>query len=136
MEVKTEEGIVLETDGSTAKVRAGRHTECENCGACPGSGASVLTVQNTIDAHVGQRVLFEIRDEQSLKGAFLIFVLPLLALFAGVWLGGALFSALSLSVPVGRVAGGAVLFALSALLVRHADKKHCSALPAIVKIIG
>jgi sigma-E factor negative regulatory protein RseC len=130
---------VIETDGATAQVRAGRHAECENCGACPGSGAAVVSVRNELGARVGQRVLFEIRDENAVKGAFLIFVLPLVAAFAGALLGGLAFSALSLSVLAGRIIGGVLLFAVSVAVVRLADKRYgfrSGVLPSIVKVIG
>lgn len=135
---KTEEGIVLEINGETAKVKASRHSDCENCGACPGNDAPIITVSNKINARAGQSVLFEIQDEQTLKGAFLIFILPIIALFAGVWLGGAVFLYLSLGVMAGRIIGGIAFLLLSVLLIKLQDKKlgrQRNSLPAIVKII-
>jgi len=136
--MKTEEGIVLSEDGEMATIKAGRHAECENCGACPGSGASLLTVRNSVHARVGQRVLFEVQEEQSLKGAFLIFVFPLITLFAGAFLGGCLFEQLSLSVVIGRMIGAVLLFAGSAVMIKAFDKRkgRLGTLPSIVRILG
>lgn len=135
--MKTEEGIIFETEGNTARVKAGRHAECENCGACPGGGASIFTVRNDLKAHVGQRVLFEIQEEKSLRGAFMIFVLPIAAVFIGVWLGGLLCALLPAPVLLGQILGGVILLALSILLIRRVDKKHGGAvgMPRIVKVI-
>lgn len=136
--LKTEEGIVVEIEGHKAMVKAGRHAECENCGACPGSGSAIIAVQNDLGATIGQRVLFEIPEEQPVKGAFLIFVLPLLSIFAGAWLGGLICAALSVSVLLGRISGGVLLLALSAVLVKVLDKHHGrkhGTEPAIVRII-
>lgn len=136
--MKTEEGIVLETDGRTACVRAGRHASCESCGACPGSGAPIVTVLNQTGARAGQRVAFELRGDQTLTGAVLIFILPLAVLFAGIWLGGLLFEKLFGSAVPGYLIGGAVFLAAAAAVVRLADKKlgiARGALPAIVKIL-
>lgn len=83
-------------------------------------------------------MLFEIQDDHTLKGAFLIFVLPIIALFAGVWLGGTVFSYLSFSIPIGRIIGGVIFFLLSLFLIKFTDKKlerKQTSLPSIIKII-
>ncbi|UOO37277.1 SoxR reducing system RseC family protein [Oscillospiraceae bacterium CM] len=136
--MKTSVGIVIETDGKTATVKAGRHTECESCGACSGNNAPLVTVRNPVGAHIGQRVEFEVQEESSLKGAFLIFVLPLAAAFLGVWLGGLAAVALGWKMLIGNIAGGAVLFFASIVAIRVSEKKisrSLSSLPAILKIV-
>lgn len=136
--MKTEEGVIIETDGVTAKVKAGRHVECKDCGACPGSDAAIITVKNQLHALVGQRVAFEVKEEGALKGAFLIFIFPLIALFAGALLGGWAAGLLSVSVLAGRVVGAVVFLALSIAVIRLYDRKagkNKDALPVITKII-
>jgi sigma-E factor negative regulatory protein RseC len=136
--IKTEEGIVIETDGVTAQVKAGRHVECKDCGACPGSEAAVVTVRNQINALVGQRVAFEVKDTGALKGAFLIFIFPLLALFLGVLLGGLAAGFLAVNLLLGRVLGAVILFAVSLVSIMLYDRrvsKGKDALPAIIHII-
>jgi positive regulator of sigma E activity len=92
--------------------------------------------QADIHARVGQRVLFEVRDEKMTTGALLIFILPLVALFLGAWLGGFIFLSLSWSVLAGRIVVGALFLALSAAVIWLLDKKRGARLPSIVKIIG
>jgi len=55
-------GVVIELDGKIAKVRASRHSDCKNCGACPGDNAIVLNTRNPLSAKVGQLVTFEIQE--------------------------------------------------------------------------
>ncbi|MBP1765422.1 MAG: positive regulator of sigma RseC/MucC [Firmicutes bacterium] len=80
---KQQEGIVIETRGDMARVKTSRHNDCENCGACPGNSAIVLDARNPLDAKIGQRVVIEIQEVNMLKAAFIVYVLPLLAAFAG-----------------------------------------------------
>jgi sigma-E factor negative regulatory protein RseC len=137
--MKTEEGMVMETHDGVASVKIGRHSECENCGACPGGGAALVRTKNGVDAKAGQRVLVEVQSDQTLKGAFLVFILPLVSLFAGVYLGGLASAALSLGALPGRIAGGVVLMGLAVLAIHLTDRKIGGAgiaLPKIIKIIG
>ena len=87
---REETGIVIETSENKAKVKASRHGDCENCGVCPGDNAMVVAVQNPIDASVGQRVAFEIQEANMLMAAFVVYILPLLALMVGAISGGIL----------------------------------------------
>lgn len=78
-------GVVLEVSGSMAKVKATRHSDCENCGACPGNQAMVLEARNPVGAKPGQRVAFEVKEVNMLKAAFIVYMLPLVAIFLGAW---------------------------------------------------
>lgn len=136
--MKTEEGIIIETDGVTAKIKVGRHVECKDCGACPGSDAAIVTVRNTINALVGQRVLFEVKDEGALKGAFLIFVFPLLALFIGLFLGGIAAAYLSVNNVTGRIVGAVVFLSAALVGIIIFDRrigKNRDALPIVTRIV-
>ena len=83
-----QDGVVVAVDGLIAKVKTSRHNNCENCGACPGNSAIVLDAQNPVGAKAGQRVEIEIREAGMLKAAFVVFLLPLMAVFAGVMAAG------------------------------------------------
>jgi len=136
--MKTEEGTVLETNGGIARVRAGRHAECKDCGACPGSDAPVVDVRNSLNAQAGQRVLFEVREDKTLRGAFLIFIFPLIAFFAGIALGGLAADYLTLSSFLCKAIGGAVFLLIAVLIIRAFDRhigRKEKDLPGIIKII-
>lgn len=81
------EGVVIETNGENAKVRCSVHSDCENCGVCPGSNAMIIDVTDELGTQVGQQVLIESKETNMLLAAFMIFVLPLLAIGLGISLG-------------------------------------------------
>ena len=81
------EGIVIETSESIAKVRASRHEDCKSCGACAGDNAIVVDAKNPVGAKPGQHVVFEIKDAHMLRAAFIVYILPLIAIFVGALLG-------------------------------------------------
>ena len=133
------EGVVIETFGDMAKVKSSRHGDCKNCGACPGDNATVLDVQNPLGAKPGQRVSFEIKETNMLKAAFVVYIMPLIAMFlgavAGFWLG----EKIGKPTVMFQIGGGILAFMLSIVYVKifdksaHGDKKM---LPIITQILS
>lgn len=82
--MKTEEGLVLTVNGNTAKVKAGRHSSCNNCGACPGDSTLIISAANQKGAKPGERVEFEIKETNTLLAAFVVFICPILITLFGV----------------------------------------------------
>lgn len=135
--MKTEEGLVIEVVGNLAKVKAGKHSDCKNCGACPGNDSAIITVKNDLVAKPGQRVNFQVKESNEIKGAFIIFVLPLLALFTGAILGNAFSRLASINTDAGMAIGGVVALLSAIVFIRFFDrsvaKKEIS-LPTIISI--
>jgi len=135
---KEETGIVIETSENKAKVKASRHGDCENCGVCPGDNAMVVEAQNPIGAKVGQRVAFEMQEANMLWAAFVVYVLPLLALFAGGIGGGVIGQQLGLPALAFQIGGSSGLFVLAVVYLKRYDravKKNDQLLPVITKIL-
>ncbi|WP_243650516.1 SoxR reducing system RseC family protein [Anaerospora hongkongensis] len=63
-----------------------RHNDCENCGDCPGNSAIVISVNNALGAKLGQRVAIEVKEVNVLKSAFIVYILPLIAILQEPWL--------------------------------------------------
>ncbi|GIM29691.1 hypothetical protein CPJCM30710_23570 [Clostridium polyendosporum] len=122
--MKTEqEGIVIEVIGHIAKVKISRHSECKNCGACPGGDqAIVLEAQNLIGAKLGQRVFIEIKTTNVLKAAFVVYIIPLIAIFLGAICGGWLARKNIQLVQVLQIAGGIIAFVIAVLFIKFFDK--------------
>lgn len=121
--VKEEEGIVIEVcQGNIAKVKVGRHGECKNCGACPGDSALVIETQNFIGAKAGQRVVFEMKETNMLMAAFIVYIVPLIAILAGVVLGQWVANKLGYSVQGFQIGGGILAFLLSIVNIKVFDK--------------
>lgn len=130
------EGVVIESDGETARVRCSVHSDCENCGVCPGSNAMIIDVSDDFGAQVGQQVLIERKETNMLLAAFMIFVLPLLAVGLGVLLGYYLSFRLMISAKLLMILGGLIFGLLAFYIIRRLDKSLQSEKPTIVRKIN
>lgn len=136
--MKTEEGIVIEVIGNLAKIKAGKHNDCKDCGACPGNDSAIVTAKNEIVAKPGQRVNFEVQELNEVKGAFIVFVLPLIGIFMGIVLGSKIGQLTKLNQDVGMVIGGLMGFLSSIAFIKSFDKsvsKNDKSLPVIISIV-
>lgn len=140
--MKQEQGMVLETSGGMAKIRVGRHAACISCGACASSRHVMVEAVNALGARPGQRVLFFMQEQYILTGAFIVFVLPLLA--AGVgglagWETALHWAADDAAMHFyGAAAGGVCFFLLSLGFVKFFDRRAArsrKAKPVITKIL-
>ncbi len=137
---KVQEGIVLEllADGM-AKVKTSRHNDCENCGACPGNSAMVLTARNPLGAKPGQLVAIEIKEVNMLKAAFIVYMQPLLAAFLGSLAGWWLAEKFFFAVLTAQILGGVFGFGLAIGYVKYFDissKTNLSMQPVIKEIVS
>jgi sigma-E factor negative regulatory protein RseC len=134
---KEQEGIIIEIDNHIAKVKVSRHGDCENCGACPGNNAMVLEVNNEIGAQKGEHVVFELKEKNMLKAAFVVYVLPLIFIFAGVQTGMFISVHLNMHTSTLGAAGGVIAFLLSILLIVYYERMsrtNVNRLPKVVRI--
>lgn len=136
--MKTEQGLIIEVIDDVAKIKVGRHNDCKNCGACPGSDSMIMSASNKIGARPGQRVIFEVKEKNILRAAFIVFILPLIALFIGVILGGIIGERIGFNGHMLQIIGGIVAFALAIIFVKFFDKATTASdksLPVIVSIL-
>ena len=120
----TEEGIVGRTDGTSAWITTTRSGACENCaskGSCStlGSGRKMeVQAVNTAGAQVGDRVLISFESASLFKLTFLLYIFPILAMFAGALLGQVAAPFLHFDATTLSVAGAFLFFLLAFGLVR------------------
>lgn len=136
--MKAEQGLVIEVNNDIAKVRVGRHSDCKNCGGCPGNDSIIICADNKIGAKPGQRVAFEVKDTNVISSAFIVFILPLIAVFVGVMIGEFIGENFGFNVPMFQVIGGIVALALSIISIRVFDKTakdNKKSQPVIVRIL-
>lgn len=106
-----------------AKVKASRHSDCENCGSCPGTNAIIVDALNPVGAQKGQRVAVEVKQVNLLKAAFVVYMLPLIAATAGALATGYVPMVEQAANPIGyQIGGGLVAFGLSVLYIRYFDR--------------
>lgn len=135
---KEEEGIVIAIDGKMAKVRASRHSDCENCGACPGDLATVMDVYNPVDAKVGQRVSIEISETNMLKAAFIVYLLPLLTAFIGFLFGRWVSQNYGFPALLSEVGATIIAFVLTLVYIKYYDRamKKTTMMPVIKNVLS
>lgn len=89
-------GQVVDLTGEQkALVKVRQHLSCESCGRCGGSFfgdpskrlESLVEVLNPIGAGKGELVRLEARPSEMLLAAFLLYIVPLLGLLAGLFVG-------------------------------------------------
>lgn len=138
MKLTVEEGIVVEIQGDLAKVKAMRHGDCKNCGACPSDDATVLMVRNPIDAKPGQKVSFEMKQDNMLKAAFVVYILPLVAIFIGVGLGYYVSRYTRFNEIICQILGVGISIVISVIAIKKYDTltaKNVNSLPVIKNIM-
>lgn len=132
---KEQEGIVIELSNHVAKVKVARHGDCENCGACPGNNAMVLEVNNAIGAKKGDHVVFELKDTNMLKAAFIVYVLPLILIFIGVQAGVLVARLNNESASILGVIGGAIAFIISIAFIVYYEKMNRTNIHKLPKVV-
>ena len=133
-----QEGIVIAIENGMAKVKTSRHSDCENCGSCPGNTAMVLDALNPVGAKPGQRVLVVVEEVSMLKSAFVVYMLPLIAIFGGAIVGGILAEFLAVGPGWFQFAGAVLAFAGSVVYIRYFDrsaKKNTEMQPVVKRIL-
>jgi len=117
-------GIVKSIDGPVAKVVLSRRNSC--CDSCektscdiPEEGIETEAI-NQAGAKVGQRVKVVMRPYTFVKGAFILYIFPLIALFAGAFFGKVYLSRLFEQTDSELLAavGSIVAFLVSLLIVK------------------
>jgi len=93
-----ENGRVIAVESDTAWIEIQRKAVCDTCSVNKGCGTGVLAkavgnkrfripVNNRINARIGDDVIIGISDDMLVKSSFVAYMVPLLMLFLGAWIG-------------------------------------------------
>lgn len=117
-------GLVTAVSSGKAKVRLERKSLCERCGICSewGKDFMLMEVDNLKGARVGDKVRIETLPGTTLKISFMVFMMPLLGLFVGIFSGYLLSRWLGLR-SLWQAGLGIAFFLLGFLGVRWYDRK-------------
>lgn len=84
-------GQVVDIKDDIAVVMVRRHDVCGKCGGCgvaiSGPGNNYIEAQNVVNAAIGQTVKVATDTAYVLKASFMVYIVPMLALILGIWLG-------------------------------------------------
>lgn len=116
--METEKGYVEKTEDGWAWIVTQRRSGCNHCGqkgycqTFDGGDKMVIKVKNVLDAKTGDEVEIYLSSKKRLKGLFIIYILPVLGLLSGAFLGHGIAPFVGLSEELGTM-----LFTLSGLLL-------------------
>ncbi len=81
-------GVVIDVNEDRVTISVPRSSSCgENCGSCSGHceiSKMEIDIENTLYAQIGDRVEIESETKEILGAAFLVYILPIVALLIGV----------------------------------------------------
>jgi len=93
---RQEEGTVVEVSGATAQVLLRRSRLCEGCGSCcvlVDDKTMLAEAENSLGAKQGDHVIVDLPKGASIRAAYILYGIPLLAFLVGLGLGSLLGSA-------------------------------------------
>jgi len=84
-----ERGTVVSIKTDTAVVQINRGEKCDGCTVCKSFGESKMRLQalNPIHAQIGDDVEVEIESRHIIRNSLLIFILPLVLMMVGYFIG-------------------------------------------------
>lgn len=132
-----QEGFIMSIDGDFAKVRVAPNADCDNCGQCNIVHMEILAY-NAVNATIGQKIKFTMIHDSMIKISFVIFILPLLSVFAGIYAGSICSSILKISEIAGSTGGALIFLTLVIFIIYFYDKRYKlnkSNFPQIIEVI-
>jgi len=115
-----ETGLVVETEGNTAKVLFEKTDACKSCDICSAldGGSMYMEAENTVGAKAGERVEMEVNAPPLIVSAFALYIVPVIALISGY----AVAERIS-HIEIAGIIGGALLFFVSLFMVKLYGRK-------------
>ncbi|NLC10763.1 MAG: SoxR reducing system RseC family protein [Firmicutes bacterium] len=122
-------GIVTETRGDRAKVKVQRQHACQGCGACGAFAGSdtkkelEIEALNPIGARRGELVKLETQLKDMLLAAFVLYIVPLISFFFGLFIGlnWRIFGFISSTPEINGILTGLLGMFLTLLYIRRWD---------------
>jgi len=120
-----EKGEVLEINGEIAQVRMTMGDKCKSCNICTafGENSKILEAKNTIDAQIGDTVLVEVNPKMVVGHSFLVFIVPIILLLSGYFIGYNLSWPGSISNDARGIIGAILFFLLSFVIIKMYNNK-------------
>lgn len=132
-----ENGIIRKLEEKNAWVLLQKGEQCHGCTACNmfGDGSAEILAKNDIDAKPGDQVQIEIAPRKVIKNSAIVFLIPVLALIVGYFLGVKYLMALSLPEEPAGIIGSLGLMVISYAFIVLYDRKAAASNESIVRIV-
>jgi len=120
----TENGIVTQTDPTSAWIKTIRSGACEGCSSKDSCGEShntkemIVTVKNTLDVETGDQVVIGIETAPMMLLSFLLYVFPIILLILGAVIGEQVAPLLHLNKSFSAMIFGFSFFGAAFLVIR------------------
>lgn len=132
------EGFVVKNEGDLARVKVAMGANCDNCQTCDIPHMEILAY-NQLNASPGQKVRFTMPESSMLKISFILFLFPLISIFAGIYAGMAISSVSGLNQTMVMTVCGILFFAVSVACIFFYDRKYRvnkDNFPQIIEVIS
>ncbi len=119
-----ETGVVNKIEKDIAWVTMIKGEQCAGCTACNafGEGSFELVALNDPGAKVGDKVEVEINPRQVIKHSTIVFLLPVLSLIIGYFLGNSYLTLIGLSLEAAGIIGSLGLMILTFFAIIGYDR--------------
>ncbi|MGC8971301.1 MAG: SoxR reducing system RseC family protein [bacterium] len=113
-------GRVVRIDGEFVEVSIPRSERCKACGICPLGENDTVLLRFKVDTplKIGDKVKVRTEDRYVIASAFILYIVPVIALICGYLLGGLISSS-----EVFKIVFGFLFMGVSFLVNRFIDKK-------------
>ena len=116
-----EVGTVQKIDGEYAFIRVEKKSACgENCATCKGGCVPterIIKVKNTKKCQSGDKVALDMNTKKVMSAAFMVYIIPLVMLILGYFLGESLFGN-----EGSAILSGVVLMIISMIIIAVFDR--------------
>lgn len=132
-----QEGFIIKLDGDFAKIRVSGHADCDNCQSCNVANMEILAF-NSIKAGMGQKVKFIMIQENMIRISFMLFILPLLSIFAGLYAGSIAASYIHFNETAFMTIGVFLFLTTAIVIIYFYDKRYKrnkSNFPQVIEVI-
>ena len=132
-----QEGFILKLDGDFAKIRVSGHADCDNCQSCNVANMEIVAY-NPVKGNPGQKVRFIMIQENMIRISFMLFIFPLLSIFAGLYAGSRLSFLLKFNETTLMTLGAFLFLAAAIVIIYFYDKRYKrnkSNFPQVIEVI-
>jgi len=136
-----ENGFVNKIEKNLAWVTMAKGEQCAGCNACKAFGESSVELMafNETGAKPGDRVEVEINPKQVVRHSIIVFILPVLSLIVGYFLGNSFLTQVGLSMEAAGIIGSLGLMMITFIGIIGYDRlisKSQTTNATIIRIIG